>query len=51
VLSVNVNGAGGVEQKIVIDNLSLAQLQSQFGATDTAADLIAKMKSAGNLDT
>ncbi len=51
VLSVNVDATGGAEQKIVFDNMTLAQLQSEFNATDTGADLIAKMKAAGSLDT
>jgi VCBS repeat-containing protein len=50
-LSVDVDATGGAEQKIVFDNMTLAQLQTAFGATDTAGDLIAKMKASGHLET
>lgn len=50
VLSVSTTADGDVTQKIVFDNMSLVQLENTFGAT-SADDLIAKMKSAGNLDT
>jgi Ca2+-binding RTX toxin-like protein len=49
-LSVDVNANGTPEQKIVFENMTLAQLQTAFGAADTGADLIAKMKQNGNLD-
>jgi Ca2+-binding RTX toxin-like protein len=51
VMSVNADATGGVEQKIVFDNMSLAQLQAEYGASDTGIDLINKMKTAGSLDT
>lgn len=50
VLSISTTANGDVTQKVVFDNQSLLQLEQAFGAA-SADDLIAKMKSAGNLDT
>lgn len=50
VLSISATANGDVTQKVVFDNQSLLQLEQAFGAA-SADDLIAKMKSAGNLDT
>jgi hypothetical protein len=49
VLNVSSTGSG-VDQKIVFDNWSLADLQTEFGAS-SAADLITKMHANGNLVT
>lgn len=50
VLNISATANGDVTQKVVFDNQSLLQLEQAFGAA-SADDLIAKMKSAGNLDT
>ncbi|QTP55942.1 type I secretion C-terminal target domain-containing protein [Billgrantia sulfidoxydans] len=46
-LHVETQGSG-IDQKIIFDNASLAELQLAFEATD-AADLLAKMVDSGNL--
>ncbi len=50
VLSVDVNANEMPEQKIVFENMTLEELRIAFGASDTGADLIAKMKQSGSLD-
>ncbi|WP_460564339.1 type I secretion C-terminal target domain-containing protein, partial [Hydrogenophaga aquatica] len=50
VLNVSTTAGGDVTQKIVFDNMSLAQLQTAYEA-DSAVDLIAKMRAAGGLST
>jgi len=50
VLNISSSGSGAVDQQIVFDNYSLAQLQTEFGATD-AIDLVGKMKLSGSLIT
>ena len=49
VLSVSTDGID-VDQVVVFDNWTLADLQAEFGASD-AADLITKMHANGNLIT
>ena len=48
VLSVNVDTVNGAEQKIVFDNLTVAELETAFN-DDIGADLIHKMIEAGKL--
>jgi hypothetical protein len=50
VLKVSTTAGGSVEQKIVFDNYTVAQLVTEFAAAD-AVDLITKMKTSGNLIT
>lgn len=48
VLNITSTGSGGVDQQIVFDNYSLAQLEAAYG---NPTDLVAAMKLAGHLVT